>query len=168
MATAKASATGNSEMTASPFFLACSMMMSDTTFFAAADSSAPLDAVLASFLNFPAKKVVSDIIMPRMDGIGLLRRIRQEFPMTRVVMLTSYPDEEAVLSAIIAGASGYLLKQIRARDLVSALESVGLGSDRQRGLERRRLHRPGDGVKAPGPPAQRPRAPPARGRRPGP
>ena len=42
-------------------------------------------------------------------------------------MLTSYPDEEAVLSAIIAGASGYLLKQIRGRDLVSALDSVGRG-----------------------------------------
>jgi DNA-binding NarL/FixJ family response regulator len=42
-------------------------------------------------------------------------------------MLTSYPDEEAVLSAIIAGASGYLLKQIRGRELVSALEAVGRG-----------------------------------------
>jgi DNA-binding NarL/FixJ family response regulator len=42
-------------------------------------------------------------------------------------MLTSYPDEEAVLSAIIAGASGYLLKQIRARDLIAALEAVGRG-----------------------------------------
>jgi DNA-binding NarL/FixJ family response regulator len=42
-------------------------------------------------------------------------------------MLTSYPDEEAVLSAIVAGASGYLLKQIRGRDLVSALEAVGRG-----------------------------------------
>ena len=45
----------------------------------------------------------------------------------RVVMLTSYPDEEAVLSAIVAGASGYLLKQVRARDLVAALEAVGRG-----------------------------------------
>ena len=42
-------------------------------------------------------------------------------------MLTSYPDEEAVLSAIVAGAAGYLLKQIRARDLVAALEAVGRG-----------------------------------------
>jgi Response regulator containing a CheY-like receiver domain and an HTH DNA-binding domain len=42
-------------------------------------------------------------------------------------MLTSYPDEEAVLSAIVAGASGYLLKQIRGRDLVTALETVARG-----------------------------------------
>ena len=42
-------------------------------------------------------------------------------------MLTSYPDDDAVLSAIVAGAWGYLLKQVRARDLVAALESVGRG-----------------------------------------
>jgi DNA-binding NarL/FixJ family response regulator len=42
-------------------------------------------------------------------------------------MLTSYPDEEAVLSAIVAGASGYLLKETRMRDLVHALETVGAG-----------------------------------------
>jgi DNA-binding NarL/FixJ family response regulator len=42
-------------------------------------------------------------------------------------MLTSYPDEDAVLSAIVAGASGYLLKQVRARDLVAALETVARG-----------------------------------------
>ena len=46
-------------------------------------------------------------------GIEACREIRAARPETRVVMLTSYPDEEAVLSAIIAGASGYLLKQIR-------------------------------------------------------
>jgi DNA-binding NarL/FixJ family response regulator len=44
-----------------------------------------------------------------------------------VVILTSYPDEDAVLSAIVAGASGYLLKQVRARDLVAALQAVGRG-----------------------------------------
>jgi DNA-binding NarL/FixJ family response regulator len=42
-------------------------------------------------------------------------------------MLTSYPDEEAVFAAIVAGASGYLLKQIRGRDLIAALEAVGRG-----------------------------------------
>ena len=68
-----------------------------------------------------------DVRLPDGSGIEACREIRSEFPATRVVMLTSYPDEEAVLSAIIAGASGYLLKQIRARDLVAALESVGRG-----------------------------------------
>jgi DNA-binding NarL/FixJ family response regulator len=71
--------------------------------------------------------VVMDVRLPDGSGIEACREIRAELPGTRVVMLTSYPDEEAVLSAIIAGASGYLLKQIRARDLVAALETVGRG-----------------------------------------
>ena len=71
--------------------------------------------------------VIMDVRLPDGSGIEACREIRAARPETRVVMLTSYPDEEAVLSAIIAGASGYLLKQIRGRDLVSALESVGRG-----------------------------------------
>jgi len=71
--------------------------------------------------------VVMDVRLPDASGIEACRDIRAELPATRVVMLTSYPDEEAVLSAIIAGASGYLLKQIRGRDLVAALEAVGRG-----------------------------------------
>lgn len=71
--------------------------------------------------------VIMDVRLPDGTGIEACREIRANRPQTRVVMLTSYPDEEAVLSAIIAGASGYLLKQIRGRDLVSALEAVGRG-----------------------------------------
>jgi DNA-binding NarL/FixJ family response regulator len=71
--------------------------------------------------------VVMDVRLPDGSGIEACRDIRAEHPTTRVVMLTSYPDEEAVLSAIVAGASGYLLKQVRARDLVAALEAVGRG-----------------------------------------
>jgi DNA-binding NarL/FixJ family response regulator len=77
--------------------------------------------------KFEPDLVVMDVRLPDGSGIEACREIRSEFPATRVVILTSYPDEEAVLSAIIAGASGYLLKQIRGRDLVSALESVGRG-----------------------------------------
>jgi DNA-binding NarL/FixJ family response regulator len=77
--------------------------------------------------KFEPDLVVMDVRLPDGSGIEACREIRAEFPATRVVILTSYPDEEAVLSAIIAGASGYLLKQIRGRDLVSALESVGRG-----------------------------------------
>lgn len=71
--------------------------------------------------------VIMDIRLPDGSGIEACRAIRAELPDTRIVMLTSYPDEEAVLSAIVAGASGYLLKQIRGRDLVAALETVGHG-----------------------------------------
>jgi two-component system response regulator DevR len=71
--------------------------------------------------------VIMDVRLPDGSGIEACREIRAARPETRVVMLTSYPDEEAVLSAIIAGASGYLLKQIRGRDLVSALVAVGRG-----------------------------------------
>jgi two-component system, NarL family, response regulator DevR len=71
--------------------------------------------------------VIMDVRLPDGSGIEACREIRAERPQTRVVMLTSYPDEEAVLSAIIAGASGYLLKQIRGRDLVAAMEAVGRG-----------------------------------------
>jgi two-component system, NarL family, response regulator DevR len=77
--------------------------------------------------KFEPDLVVMDVRLPDGSGIEACREIRSEFPNTKVVILTSYPDEEAVLSAIIAGASGYLLKQIRGRDLVTSLESVGRG-----------------------------------------
>jgi DNA-binding NarL/FixJ family response regulator len=82
---------------------------------------------LAAVRRFEPDLVVMDVRLPDGSGIEACREIRAEFPTTRIVMLTSYPDEDAVLSAILAGASGYLLKQIRGRDLVSALESVGRG-----------------------------------------
>ena len=77
--------------------------------------------------RFQPNLVIMDVRLPDGSGIEACREIRAELPDTRVVMLTSYPDEDAVLSAIVAGASGYLLKQVRARDLVAALESVARG-----------------------------------------
>jgi two-component system, NarL family, response regulator DevR len=71
--------------------------------------------------------VIMDVRLPDGSGVEACRDIRAELPDTRVVMLTSFPDDEAVFSAIVAGAAGYLLKQIRARDLVAALEAVGRG-----------------------------------------
>ena len=82
---------------------------------------------LAAVRRFEPDLVVMDVRLPDGSGIEACREIRSEFPNMRIVMLTSYPDEEAVLSAILAGASGYLLKQIRGRDLVTALEAVGRG-----------------------------------------
>jgi DNA-binding NarL/FixJ family response regulator len=86
-----------------------------------------VEEALDAARRFQPDLVIMDVRLPDGSGIEACREIRAELPHTRVVMLTSYPDEEAVLSAIIAGASGYLLKQIRARDLVNALEAVGRG-----------------------------------------
>ena len=91
-----------------------------------AEAGTVADAVAAAF-RFRPDLVVMDVRLPDGSGIEACREIRAELPETRVVILTSYPDEDAVLSAIIAGASGYLLKQVRARDLVAGLEAVGRG-----------------------------------------
>jgi DNA-binding NarL/FixJ family response regulator len=91
-----------------------------------AQAASVAEAITGAALHEP-DLVIMDVRLPDGSGIEACREIRAARPETRVVMLTSYPDEEAVLSAIIAGASGYLLKQIRGRDLVSALEAVGRG-----------------------------------------
>ena len=82
---------------------------------------------IAAAKRYQPDLVVMDVRLPDGSGVEACREIRSDHPDTRVVMLTSYPDEEAVLSAIVAGASGYLLKETRLRDLVKALETVGAG-----------------------------------------
>ncbi len=71
--------------------------------------------------------VVMDIRLPGTSGIDACEEIVKRFPDTRVLMLTSYAEDEMLFSAIRAGASGYVLKQIGSDDLVKALESVGSG-----------------------------------------
>jgi two-component system response regulator DevR len=71
--------------------------------------------------------IVMDVRLPDGTGIEACRDIRAEHPNIRVLMLTSYADDEAVYGSIIAGAAGYLLKQTRARELVGAIEAVARG-----------------------------------------
>ena len=71
--------------------------------------------------------VLMDIRLPGTSGIEACEEIVNKFPGTRVIMLTSYADDEMLFSAIRAGASGYLLKQIGSDDLVKALEAVSRG-----------------------------------------
>jgi two-component system response regulator DevR len=71
--------------------------------------------------------VVMDIRLPGVSGIDACEEIVKRFPETKVLMLTSYAEDEMLFSAIRAGASGYVLKQIGSDDLVKALESVGSG-----------------------------------------
>ncbi len=71
--------------------------------------------------------VVMDIRLPDGSGVEACREIRDERPETRVIMLTSYADEEALYGSIMAGASGYLLKQTRGQTLAEAIERVARG-----------------------------------------
>ncbi|MBL8076995.1 MAG: response regulator transcription factor [Anaerolineales bacterium] len=71
--------------------------------------------------------VVMDIRLPGTSGIEACEQIVAQFPDTKVIMLTSYAEDEMLFSAIRAGASGYILKQIGSDDLVKALDSVGRG-----------------------------------------
>jgi two-component system response regulator DevR len=70
---------------------------------------------------------VLDVRMPRLSGIEACREIRSALPGTNVLMLTSYADEQAVMSAIVAGASGFMLKEVQTADLVEAMRVVGRG-----------------------------------------
>ena len=71
--------------------------------------------------------VVMDVRLPDGSGVEACRDIRAANANIRVLMLTSYADDEAVFNSIMAGASGYLLKQIRSRELVTAIQRVGNG-----------------------------------------
>lgn len=71
--------------------------------------------------------VVMDVRMPGENGIEACREIRSLLPATRILMLTSYADEDAVLASILAGASGYLLKDTTGQDLAEAILRVASG-----------------------------------------
>ena len=70
---------------------------------------------------------VLDVRLPDGDGVSVCRELRSRMPDLKVIMLTSYSDDEALFEAIMAGASGYLLKQILGQDLVSAVRTVAAG-----------------------------------------
>lgn len=70
---------------------------------------------------------VFDIQMPRMTGLDAARRVKREFPSTRVLMLTAYEDEPYILAAVQAGASGYLLKTACGEELIQAVHAVAGG-----------------------------------------
>jgi DNA-binding NarL/FixJ family response regulator len=70
---------------------------------------------------------VLDVRLPDGSGVEVCREIRSTLPDTHCLMLTSYADDEALFDAIMAGASGYVLKDIRGNDLVTAIRQVAGG-----------------------------------------
>ena len=71
--------------------------------------------------------VVLDVRLPDGSGVEACRDIRERFPDVRVLILTSFADEEALMSAILAGAAGYVLKRVKGTDLVRDIRRVGAG-----------------------------------------
>ncbi|MEJ7584882.1 MAG: response regulator transcription factor [Acidimicrobiales bacterium] len=70
---------------------------------------------------------ILDVRLPDGDGVEVCREIRSSHPDIACLMLTSYADDEALFSAIMAGAAGYVLKQVRGTDLVDGVRRVGRG-----------------------------------------
>ncbi|GAA3794565.1 MULTISPECIES: response regulator transcription factor [Amycolatopsis] len=80
--------------------------------------------------RIPAVKpdvAVLDVRLPDGNGIELCRDLRSRLPELNVLMLTSFTDEEAMLNAILAGAGGYVIKDVQSLQLVSAVREVGAG-----------------------------------------
>jgi DNA-binding NarL/FixJ family response regulator len=71
--------------------------------------------------------VVLDIRLPGGDGLDACRQIKAYRPETRIIILTSFPDDEVIFDAIACGADGYVLKEIGSDELIRALERIGRG-----------------------------------------
>jgi DNA-binding NarL/FixJ family response regulator len=84
----------------------------------------------SALARIPALKpdvAVLDVRLPDGDGVTVCREIRSRMPEVACLMLTSFGDDEALFDAIMAGAAGYVLKQIRGTDLVGAVRTVASG-----------------------------------------
>ena len=71
--------------------------------------------------------ILMDVRMEKMNGIEACREIKSNYPDVRILMITSYTDDDAVLSSILAGASGYLLKHVSRADLLRSIRLVATG-----------------------------------------
>jgi two-component system, NarL family, response regulator LiaR len=71
--------------------------------------------------------VLMDLVMPRLDGVGAMRRLRQRLPGARVIVLTSFADDDRLLPAIREGAAGYLLKNAEPQELARAVRAAHAG-----------------------------------------
>jgi two-component system, NarL family, response regulator LiaR len=84
------------------------------------------EAVAAAAEHAP-DVILLDLVMPRLDGIGALRRLRDATPAARVIVLTSFGEDERLFTALRAGASGYLLKDVEPAELVRSIRTAHSG-----------------------------------------
>ncbi len=86
-----------------------------------------VETALARILAVHPQVAVLDVRLPDGNGVELCREIRSRLPDVSCLMLTSYSDDEALFEAIIAGAAGYVLKQVRGTELLDAIRRVARG-----------------------------------------
>jgi DNA-binding NarL/FixJ family response regulator len=92
----------------------------------AAEASTMAEAIEAAARAKP-DVIVMDVRLPDGSGVEACRTIREVRPETKVIMLTSYADDEALFASIVAGAAGYLLKQTRGQAVIEAITAVAQG-----------------------------------------
>ncbi|WP_406270876.1 response regulator transcription factor [Actinacidiphila glaucinigra] len=92
-----------------------------------AGEAGTVDHALARAPALRPDVAILDVRLPDGDGIGVCRELRSRMPGLACLMLTSFDDDDALLDAIMAGAAGYVLKQIKGSDLVSAVRTVASG-----------------------------------------
>ena len=95
--------------------------------FTVVDEAATAKEAVQKTLLLEPDVVVMDIRLPGGSGIEACRQITEQLPGTKVIMLTSYAEDEMLFDAISAGACGYVLKQIGSDDLTRAVEAIGKG-----------------------------------------
>lgn len=93
-----------------------------------AEAATARDAVETALAERP-DVIVMDVRLGSGSGIEATREIRSAAPEIKVLMLTTYPDDEAVLASVLAGASGYFLKGVGASEFLRAVRAVALGED---------------------------------------
>jgi DNA-binding NarL/FixJ family response regulator len=99
------------------------LLNTDKEFQIVGEASSPAEAIAKTNLLQP-DVIIMDIRMPGGSGIEACREIMSKYPSSKVLMLTSYSDEEAVVASIVAGAQGYILKQIGSKELIDAIYKV--------------------------------------------
>jgi len=92
-----------------------------------AGEAADGEEALAAAERLRPDVVLMDLVMPRLDGVSALRALRERLPKTRVIVLTSFLDDDKLLPALRAGAAGYLLKNAQPQELARAVRLADAG-----------------------------------------
>jgi two-component system, NarL family, response regulator DevR len=102
-------------------------LLEDESDMAIVGEAASVTEALARIPTHDVDVAVLDVRLPDGNGVELCRDLRSQLPELHCLILTSFSDDEALLNAIMAGASGFVLKQVLGHDLVSAVRKVGAG-----------------------------------------